>query len=53
MLELDYYHIVDSEVQHCLFCHYEKGEYEEGGWKGWRLTLCLRVDILWSMDNPN
>jgi hypothetical protein len=27
----------------------EKGEYEEGGGKGWELTLCLRIDILWSM----
>jgi hypothetical protein len=30
----------------------EKGEYEEGGGKGWEMTLRLRIDILWSMGNP-
>ncbi len=30
----------------------EKGEYEEGEGKGWELTLCLRLDILWIMVNP-
>ncbi len=30
----------------------KKGEYEEGGEKGWELTLCLRTDILWSRGNP-
>ncbi len=29
----------------------EKGE-GEGAWKGWELTLCLWIDILWSMGNP-
>ncbi len=23
----------------------KKGEYEEGGGKGWELTLCLSIDI--------
>jgi hypothetical protein len=30
----------------------EKGEYEEGGGKGWELTLCLTNDIFWVMHNP-
>jgi hypothetical protein len=34
-----------------LLCQWEKGEYEEGGRKGWELTLCLKIDILWSIDN--
>jgi hypothetical protein len=29
-----------------------KREYEERGGNGWELTLCLRIDILWSMGNP-
>ncbi len=30
----------------------ETGQYGEGGGKGWDLTLCLWVDILWSLGNP-
>jgi hypothetical protein len=28
---------------------YEQGEYKEGGGKCRELTLCLRIDTLWSM----
>ncbi len=31
----------------------KKGEYGEGGGKGWELTLCLWIDILWSMGLGN
>jgi hypothetical protein len=59
-----HYLIVDSEVQ--LFPYQsrrkfpqflknvttnrKKGEYEEGGGKGWELILCLRID---SVLNPS
>ncbi len=29
----------------------EKGKYEEGGGKGWELTLCLIMDILWKHEH--
>ncbi len=35
-----------------FLCQWEKGEYEEGGEKEWELTLCLKIDVLWSIDNP-
>jgi len=28
------------------------GEFEEGGGKGWELTFCLGIYILWHMGTP-
>ncbi len=40
------------DFHNIFFMSIGKGEYKEGGGLGWELSLCLRIDILWSSGNP-
>ncbi len=40
------------DFQNIFFMSIGKEEYKEGGGLGWELSLCLRIDILWSSGNP-
>jgi hypothetical protein len=39
------------DFHNIFFMSIGKGEYKEGGGLWWELSLCLRIDILWSSGN--